>query len=110
MDAGPGAGSPGGDSGAVTLPEAGRMRAGFPLRRRDGRRTAATAAALAATLGLAAASWVVAVRQMSGMDMGPATRLGSLAFFMGAWVVMMAINSAESGRITMSGSEKGATR
>jgi hypothetical protein len=83
VDAGPGAGSPGGDSGAVTLPEAGRMRAGFPLRRRDGRRTAATAAALAATLGLAAASWVVAVRQMSGMDMGPATRLGSLAFFMG---------------------------
>ena len=33
-------------------------------------RTAATAAALTATLGLAAASWVVAVRQMSGMDMG----------------------------------------
>jgi hypothetical protein len=36
-----------------------------------------TAAALTATLGLAAAAWVVAVRQMSGMDMGPATELGS---------------------------------
>src|SRR5260221_12824033 len=53
-------------------------------------RTAATAAALTATLGLAAASWVVAVRQMSGMDMGVATRLGSLAFFAALWVPMMA--------------------
>jgi predicted metal-binding membrane protein len=53
-------------------------------------RTAATAAALTATLGLAAASWVVAVRQMSGMDMGVATRLGSFAFFVALWVLMMA--------------------
>ena len=52
--------------------------------------TAATAAALAVTLGLAAAAWVVAVRQMSGMDMGVATRLGSFAFFTGLWVTMMA--------------------
>jgi predicted metal-binding membrane protein len=52
--------------------------------------TAATAAALALTLGLAAASWVVAVRQMNGMDMGVATRLGSFAFFAVAWVTMMA--------------------
>jgi predicted metal-binding membrane protein len=52
--------------------------------------TAATAAALAVTLGLAAASWVVAVRQMSGMDMGVATRLGSFAFFAVLWVTMMA--------------------
>jgi len=51
---------------------------------------AAAAAALAATLGLAAASWVVAVRQMSGMDMGVATRLGSFAFFAALWVWMMA--------------------
>ena len=49
-------------------------------------RTAATAAALTATLGLAAASWVVAVRQMNGMDMGVATRLGSFAFFVALWV------------------------
>src|SRR5712692_2681731 len=53
-------------------------------------RTAATTAALAATLGLAAASWVVAVRQMNGMDMGVATRLGSLAFFVALWASMMA--------------------
>jgi predicted metal-binding membrane protein len=53
-------------------------------------RTAATAAALTATLGLAAASWVVAVGQMSGMDMGVATPLGSFAFFVALWVWMMA--------------------
>ena len=53
-------------------------------------RTATTAAALTATLGLAAASWVVAVRQMNGMDMGVATRLGSFASFVALWVVMMA--------------------
>jgi predicted metal-binding membrane protein len=52
--------------------------------------TDATAAALTATLGLAAASWVVAVRQMTGMDMGVATRLGSFAFFLALWVSMMA--------------------
>jgi predicted metal-binding membrane protein len=52
--------------------------------------TAAMAAALTATLGLAAASWVVAVRQMNGMDMGVATRLGSFAFFVALWVSMMA--------------------
>jgi predicted metal-binding membrane protein len=52
--------------------------------------TAVTAAALTATLGLAAASWVVAVRQMHGMDMGVATRLGSFAFFVALWVSMMA--------------------
>jgi len=64
------------------------------LRRRSaamtGASTTATAAALTATLGLAAASWVVAVRQMNGMDMGVATRLGSFAFFAVLWVVMMA--------------------
>ncbi len=53
-------------------------------------RTAALAAALAATLGLAAASWVVAVWQIQGMDMGVATRLGSFASFLALWVVMMA--------------------
>jgi predicted metal-binding membrane protein len=53
-------------------------------------RTAATAATLTATLGLAAASWVVAVPRMNGMDMGVATRLGSFAFFVALWVWMMA--------------------
>jgi predicted metal-binding membrane protein len=52
--------------------------------------TAATAAALTATLGLAAASWIVAVRRMNGMDMGVATELGSFAFFVALWVWMMA--------------------
>jgi predicted metal-binding membrane protein len=61
---------------------------GFARRTRAG--TAVTAAALTATLGLAAASWVVAVRQMNGMDMGVATRLGSFAFFVALWVSMMA--------------------
>jgi predicted metal-binding membrane protein len=46
--------------------------------------------ALTATLGLAAACWVVAVRQMSGMDMGVATPLGSFEFFVALWVSMMA--------------------
>jgi len=48
------------------------------------------AATLAATIGLAAASWVVASWQMHGMDMGVATRLGSFASFIAVWVVMMA--------------------
>ena len=50
----------------------------------------ATAAALLATLGLGAACWVVAVRQMNGMDMGVATALGSFGFFIAVWVSMMA--------------------
>src|ERR1700675_3090885 len=57
---------------------------------RTSARAGATAVALTATLGLAAASWVVAVRQMDGMDMGVATRLGSFAFFVALWVTMMA--------------------
>jgi hypothetical protein len=43
--------------------------------------TTTTTAATLTTLGLAAASWVVAVRQMNGMDIGVATELGSFAFF-----------------------------
>jgi predicted metal-binding membrane protein len=49
-----------------------------------------TAAGLTATLGLAVASWVIAVRQMNGMDMGEATGLGSFASFVTLWVSMMA--------------------
>jgi len=45
---------------------------------------------LAVTLGLAALAWVVTVRQMRGMDMGVATQLGSFAFFVALWAVMMA--------------------
>lgn len=54
-----------------------------------GARTA-TVAAIAATLGLAAASWIVAIGRMSGMDMGGATQLGSFASFMALWVPMVA--------------------
>jgi predicted metal-binding membrane protein len=43
-----------------------------------------------ATLGLAAAAWAVAAHEMSGMDMGVATELGSFAFFVALWVPMMA--------------------
>ena len=48
------------------------------------------ATALAATLGLAAGCWVVAIRQMNGMNMGVATQLGSFTFFVTLWVAMMA--------------------
>jgi predicted metal-binding membrane protein len=54
------------------------------------RTRSAAATALTATLGLAAASWVVAVRHMSGMDMGVAAPLGSFASFVAMWVPMMA--------------------
>jgi predicted metal-binding membrane protein len=52
--------------------------------------TLATATALTATLGVAAACWVFAVRDMNGMDMGVTTQLGSFAFFIALWVSMMA--------------------
>ena len=45
---------------------------------------------LTAVLALSAASWLVAVRQMRGMDMGVATGLGSFQFFLVVWVAMMA--------------------
>jgi predicted metal-binding membrane protein len=50
----------------------------------------ALTAALAATLGLSVAAWVVSVRQMNGMDMGVATLLGPFGFFITLWVSMMA--------------------
>jgi predicted metal-binding membrane protein len=43
----------------------------------------------AATLVSGAACWVFAVREMRGMDMGVATRLGSFTFFAAAWLLMM---------------------
>ena len=53
-------------------------------------RTGATATALTATLGLAAASLVLAIFQMRGMDMGVATPLGSFPTFIAMWLPMMA--------------------
>jgi predicted metal-binding membrane protein len=52
--------------------------------------TTAPSIAPAATLGLAAASWALAVDRMDGMDMGVATEIGSFASFVTAWVSMMA--------------------
>ncbi|WP_426516311.1 DUF2182 domain-containing protein [Diaminobutyricibacter sp. McL0618] len=46
--------------------------------------------ALTATLGLATAAWVVTLWQANGMDMGVATSLGPLAFFVPLWIAMMA--------------------
>jgi predicted metal-binding membrane protein len=51
---------------------------------------AATAAALSGTLALAAGCWFIAIWQMTGMDMGTATRLGSFGAFITVWVPMMA--------------------
>jgi predicted metal-binding membrane protein len=53
---------------------------------RDGNR-AATVAVLA-TLGVAAAAWVVSIRQMSGMQVG--SRVGSFGSFVTLWGTMMA--------------------
>jgi predicted metal-binding membrane protein len=41
-------------------------------------------------LVLAVVAWKLTDVQMGGMDAGPGTDLGSLGFFIGAWVVMMA--------------------
>ena len=47
------------------------------------------ARAAGVTLVLAGGCWVLTVRQMSGMNMGVGTELGSLAFFLGIWAPMM---------------------
>jgi predicted metal-binding membrane protein len=45
---------------------------------------------VALLLALAAAAWWWSARQMAGMDAGPWTDLGTLGWFLGVWVVMMA--------------------
>jgi len=45
---------------------------------------------VALLLVLAGAGWWWTARQMRGMDQGPWTGLGSLGWFLGIWVVMMA--------------------
>jgi predicted metal-binding membrane protein len=52
--------------------------------------TSLAALAFSATLGLGAAGWIVSLRRMHGMDMGAATRLGSLSNFLPVWIAMMA--------------------
>jgi predicted metal-binding membrane protein len=51
---------------------------------------ARTVIVLGATLGVVAACWIISVDRMRPMDMGVATRLGSLGFFSGSWTLMMA--------------------
>jgi predicted metal-binding membrane protein len=43
-----------------------------------------------ALLGLAGLAWWSTADRMAGMDAGPGTDLGALAWFLGVWVVMMA--------------------
>jgi predicted metal-binding membrane protein len=45
---------------------------------------------VAALLGLAAVAWFITDDRMAGMDHGPGSHLGSLGFYVGVWVVMMA--------------------
>jgi len=45
---------------------------------------------IALLFALAAVGWWWTVDQMQGMDGGPWTDLGTLAWFLGVWVVMMA--------------------
>ena len=45
---------------------------------------------IGALLVLAAVAWAISGDQMAGMDAGPGTDPGSLGFFLGVWVVMMA--------------------
>jgi predicted metal-binding membrane protein len=41
-------------------------------------------------IAVAAAAWLITVRRMQGMDMGPGTDLGGLGWFAVVWVTMMA--------------------
>jgi predicted metal-binding membrane protein len=41
-------------------------------------------------LGVALVAWIVTVQRMRGMDAGPGTDLGTLGWFLGIWVTMMA--------------------
>lgn len=66
------------------------MRPGAATARARVAAPAAPALALAGTLALAAAGWVVGLRRMYGMDMGVATELGPLPSFLATWAPMMA--------------------
>jgi predicted metal-binding membrane protein len=45
---------------------------------------------IAALLAVAAAAWALTGDRMDGMDQGPGTELGGLAWFLVSWVLMMA--------------------
>jgi predicted metal-binding membrane protein len=50
----------------------------------------AQAALVAALIAVAGLGWLLTDERMAGMDMGPGTDPGSLAFYSSVWVVMMA--------------------
>src|SRR3954464_3017165 len=56
---------------------------------------------VAALFALAAVGWWWTVRQMRGMDEGPWSGLGTLGWFLGVWVVMMAAMMFPSGAPTV---------
>jgi len=51
-----------------------------------------------ALFAVAAIGWIWTAREMRGMDAGPWTSLGSLGWFLGIWVVMMAAMMFQIGR------------
>jgi predicted metal-binding membrane protein len=56
----------------------------------DGLTLRGRTALVASLLGAALVAWIVAVQRMRGMDMGPGTDLGTLGWFVGIWVTMIA--------------------
>jgi len=54
------------------------------------RRRLDTATVATVVLGTAVVTWILTIRAMDGMDAGPGTDLGGLAWYVGVWVTMMA--------------------
>ena len=50
----------------------------------------ARATIVTSLLGVALVAWIVTVQRMRGMDAGPGTDLGTLGWYLGIWVTMMA--------------------
>src|SRR5436853_6267390 len=48
------------------------------------------AATVAVMLAGVLVAWLISIREMSGMDAGPGTDLGTLGWYVGVWVTMMA--------------------
>jgi predicted metal-binding membrane protein len=63
-------------------------------------RTRSTIAA--SLLGLALVAWIVTVQRMRGMDAGPGTDLGTIGWYLGIWVTMMAAMMLPSAAPTVS--------
>jgi predicted metal-binding membrane protein len=60
------------------------------------------ATVVAALLGAALVAWIVSVQRMRGMDAGPGTDLGTLGWYLGIWVTMMAAMMLPSAAPTVS--------